>query len=197
MRPYDASRNGYVLGEGAAFVLLEPMAAARARGARVRALLAGNRLLSDATHLTSPDESGAGMALAIALALEEAQVAPREVGGITVTATGSPVYDRMQCRAIRAALGPAADCIPVSTWEACIGHALGSTAILGLVHAAQALEEKVLLGVGGAGELDPDSRLRYLFEGPASLTGRAVLALTVGFGGQNGATVITCVEDGS
>src|SRR5262249_24420822 len=141
LRSFERGHDGIVLGEGAAFVVLETVEAARRRGARAGALLLGNRLVSDATHLTSPDESGKGMARAIALALEEARVEPDELGCVTVTATGSAAYDRMQCRAIRSALGKAADRVPVTTWEKCTGHALASTAALGLVHAVLTLRE--------------------------------------------------------
>jgi 3-oxoacyl-(acyl-carrier-protein) synthase len=134
------------------------------------------------------------MARAIGFALGEAGLAPGDVGGVTFTATGSPVYDRMQSRALRAALGPAAERVPVTTWEPAIGHALASTSILGLVHAVQCLEEGMLLPVASRGPLDPGFGLRYLRDGPAPLERPAMLALTVGFGGQNGASVVVRAE---
>ena len=190
LKPFSPERDGIVLGEGAAFVLVELLSAARRRGARVRGILAGNRLKSDASHLTSCDESGAGMASAISAALEEARVEPADVGAVTVTAVGSPVYDRMQSRAIGRAFGAAAARVPVTTWETSVGHALASTAILGLIHAAQTLEEGEVLPVRDGKGIDPACTLRYILEGPLPLAGRAVLALTVGFGGQNGVSVV-------
>lgn len=130
------------------------------------------------------------MARAIRRVMEESGMVPRDIGAITVTATGSPVYDQMQSRAVRLALAGEADRIPVTTWEPAIGHALASTAVLGLVHAAQSLREKSVLPFRHEGESDPACSLRHLRE-PMPLENRAILALTVGFGGQNGATLIS------
>ncbi len=194
LQPFQPGHDGIVLGEGAAFIVLESEGRARARGVRIYGLIAGNRLISDAAHLTSPDESGAGMARAITLALEDAKMEPQALGAVTVTASGSPIYDRMQSRALHRALGAAAGRVPVTTWEAAIGHALAGTSILGLVHAAQTLAERTVLPVAASGsqpgDLDPECALCYARERETPLDGRAVLALTVGFGGQNGATVV-------
>jgi 3-oxoacyl-[acyl-carrier-protein] synthase II len=146
-------------------------------------------------HLTSPDPEGRGMARAIGGALRDACIAPEEIGCITVTAAGSPVYDRMESRAVLAALGPrAAARVPVTTWEPAVGHALAATGALGVVHAAMVLSDGLVRPVFGVERVDPDCQLRYVLEGPVSLDSPCVLALTVGFGGQNGATVVTSLE---
>jgi 3-oxoacyl-[acyl-carrier-protein] synthase II len=158
--------DGIVLGEGVCAVLLEPLDAARARGARVRGVIAGRGLRSDGVHMTSPDAEGVGMRLAIEQALDEAGLAPAGVERITLTAPASPGYAAMYESALGAVFGagwPARS----TSWEPAVGHLLGASAAMGLAFATELL----------AGAL-----------GPAPDT---VLALTVGFGGLNGATLVS------
>ena len=190
LRPFDEQHDGIVLGEGAAFVVLEPLSRACSRGAPIAGVLLANELSSDATHMTSPDGSGRGMAQAITRALSEAGVTWRSVGCVTPTATGSPIYDRMQSRAVLEAMGDGGANVPVTTWEPSVGHALASTGVLGIVHAALLLEHGEILPTFGTDTIDPDCGLRYVVDRPMPLEGDAVLALTVGFGGQNGATLL-------
>jgi 3-oxoacyl-(acyl-carrier-protein) synthase len=195
LQPFTLGRDGIVLGEAAAAAVLEPLAAARARGADVHGCLLGARLESDAHHLTSPEPSGKGMRRAIERALQDSGLGSGDIGCITVTAAGSPLYDRMLSRAVREALGDAAvERIPVTTWEPAVGHVLAATSIMALVHAALVLREARVLPVFDTGRLDPDCRLRYVIDGPEPLASPAVLALIVGFGGQNGAAVVAAPE---
>src|SRR5262245_19969709 len=176
LQPFDAAHDGIVLGEAAAFAILEPFSCARERGARVRACLLGQRLVSDCFHFTSPDPSGAGMARAISEALAGAGISAADLGCITVTAAGSPVYDRMLSVAVEKALGPAAAArIPVTTWEPAIGHLLAATGIAALVHASWLLEEGRIHPVFTVNQtrgesLDPECRLAYVL---GSQIGRA------------------------
>ncbi|MBI4603800.1 MAG: hypothetical protein HY721_17735 [Planctomycetes bacterium] len=189
--PFDEEHDGILLGEAAAFAVVEPLASARARGAAVRAVVLGQRLVSDAVHLTSPDAAGRGMARAIEGALRDAGVGPGEVGCVVVTATGSAPYDRMQARAVRAALGErAAREVPVTTWEPAVGHVLAATGTLGVLFAARAIERGVVPGFSGPRRTDPDCGLRLALGSPVPLRSPCALALTVGFGGQNGAAVV-------
>jgi 3-oxoacyl-[acyl-carrier-protein] synthase II len=200
LRPADLTHDGIVLGEAAAFVVLEPLRAARARGAAVSACLAGARLESDALHLTSPDPSGAGMARAIRRVLDDTGLRPEDIGCITLTAAGSAVYDRMLSRAVHSALGAAAASeVPATTWEPAVGHVLAATGVLAVVHAAS------MLSAGSVPPLtslerpdpecpDPECRLRYVTTAAAPLRSPVVLALLVGFGGQNGAAVVVGPE---
>ena len=138
------------------------------------------------------------MAAAIGAAIADGNVDRDGIGAVTFTAAGSPVYDRMQSRAVRAALGAAADAVPATTWEGTTGHALAATAVLGIVHAVQTVEEGEVLPIAGLAphpSVDPSCTLRYLVDAPERILRRAVLALTVGFGGQNGATLVTSAED--
>ena len=191
LAPFDAGHDGIVLGEAAAFVVLERLADARERGAPIEACLLSQRLLSDGFHITSPDPWGQAMTRAITLALSDAGLSASDIGCITVTATGSPVYDRMLSKAVEKALGsPAAGRIPVTTWEPAVGHLLAATGIAALVHASWLLAEGRIHPVFDVGALDPECRLAYVLGSPAPLASPVVLTLVVGFGGQNGASVL-------
>ena len=198
-RPFEAAHDGIVLGEAAAFIVVERPEALRRRGAHAVAQIAASALASDAHHLTSPDESGRGMARAIVRAIGASRLAAGDLATATFTAVGSPIYDRMQTRAIRLAFGAAAGAVAVTTWERATGHALSSTAIVGIVHAAAALRvgrlPRALSRFAERGALDPVCDLHYL-DDETVLTGRAILNLTVGFGGQNGATVVVRSPEG-
>jgi 3-oxoacyl-[acyl-carrier-protein] synthase II len=191
LQPFDAGHDGIVLGEAAAFVVLERFADARERGAPIEACLLSQRLLSDGFHITSPDPWGQAMTRAITLALADAGLSASDIGCITVTATGSPVYDRMLSKAVEKALGPeAAGRIPVTTWEPAVGHLLAATGIAALVHASWLLAEGRVHPVFEVRALDPECRLAYVLGSPAPLASPVVLTLVVGFGGQNGASVL-------
>jgi 3-oxoacyl-(acyl-carrier-protein) synthase len=105
LRAFEAGHDGILIGEACAALVLEPLRAARARGARAIAVVASQRLVSDALHMTTPDATGAGMARAIEGALADAGISPEDIGCVTVTAAGSAVYDRMQAFAVEKALG--------------------------------------------------------------------------------------------
>jgi 3-oxoacyl-[acyl-carrier-protein] synthase II len=157
--------DGIVLGEGACFVLLEPLDAARERGAHVHGILRGRGLRSDGVHMTSPDTTGAGMSAAIGAALAEAAVSAEAVDAVTLTAPAAPAYDALYANILRPLFGDGWRARTLS-WEPQIGHVLGASGTFGLLYSALLL----------AGRL-----------GPARAN---VLALSVGFGGLNGATVV-------
>ena len=195
LRPFDARHDGILIGEAAAFIAVEPLDAARSRGAAPCGVIAGQRLVSDGIHMTSPDVEGKAMARAIREALEDAGLDAGDIGCITVTAAGSAPYDRMQGAAVEKALGSgAAASIPVTTWESATGHALAATGVLGIVHALLVLRSGRMTPMPEPEEPDPACRLRPVTGGPRALGSPCVLALTVGFGGQNAASVITSPE---
>jgi 3-oxoacyl-[acyl-carrier-protein] synthase II len=195
LQPFDAAHDGIVLGEGASFVILESLRDARERGAKVQGCLLSQRLVSDCFHFTSPDPSGEGMARAISEALSDAGLSAADLGCITVSAAGSPVYDRMLSVAVEKALGrEAASRIPVTTWEPAVGHLLAATGIAAVVHASWLLEEGRVHPVFNVETLDPECRLCYVLGSPTRLSSPVVLTLVVGFGGQNGAGILASPE---
>jgi 3-oxoacyl-[acyl-carrier-protein] synthase II len=126
-RPFDADRDGFVMGEGATVMVLETLEGALARGARPYAELSGYGMSGDAHHMTDPDPSGRGPMRAMQVALEHAGVAPAEVGYINAHAPGTQAGDATEAKAIRLLFGAAADSVPVSSTKPVHGHQLGAT----------------------------------------------------------------------
>jgi 3-oxoacyl-[acyl-carrier-protein] synthase II len=196
LRPFDARHDGILIGEAAAVIAVEPLDDARSRGADPLGAVASQRLVSDGIHMTSPDIEGKAMARAIRRALDDAGLSASDIGCITVTAAGSAVYDRMQSAAVELALGrEAASNIPVTTWENATGHALAATGVLGIIHALLVLRSGRVTALSAIEDPDPGcAALRPATGEPRPLRSPCVLALTVGFGGQNGASVITSAD---
>src|SRR5450755_4540559 len=129
-RPYDTARDGFVLGEGAALLVLESEEHARARGARIYAELAGAGLTSDAYHIAAPDPAGTGAARAVTTALADAGLGTGDIAHVNAHATSTPVGDIAESKAIRLALGAAADSVAVSATKSMTGHLLGAAGAL-------------------------------------------------------------------
>jgi 3-oxoacyl-[acyl-carrier-protein] synthase II len=194
LRPFDVAHDGIVIGEGSCFVALESLDDARARGAEIYGCLSSQRLVSDCHHLISPDPSGDGMTRAITSVLDDARVAPGEVGCITVTATGSPVYDRMLSLAVEKALGDFAHEIPTTTFEPAVGHILAASGPLAVAHASMLIRDGQIHPAYNVEHVAPYCRLHYTLGEPVPLKSPVVLTLVVGFGGQNGVSLVTGTE---
>lgn len=191
-RPFDRCHDGIVLGESVCALVFEtgsnrPIREAPSRSVRVRA----SRLISDSLHLTTPDPEGRAMAEAIRGALADASLEPEELGGVLFTAIGSPLYDAMLERALVNALGPEiASRLPVSSWETATGHALAATGALAIAFAARAVTSGRFLPLAGIEERDPGCEMDLVTRAPRPLARQQVLALVVGFGGQNAALIV-------
>ncbi|HEX4806263.1 MAG TPA: beta-ketoacyl-ACP synthase II [Conexibacter sp.] len=142
-RPFDARRDGFVLGEGAGMLVLEEAEAARARGAEPLGRLLGYAATADAYHLTAPDPTGDGPARAIALALEEAGVGVEDVDYVNAHGTATPLNDRVETDAIKRVFGDAAARLPVSSLKSAIGHLLGASGAVEAVATVLALRRRV------------------------------------------------------
>ena len=142
-RPFDARRDGFVMGEGAAVLVLEDEELARERGAEVVGELLGYAATSDAHHLTAPDPSGASAALAITRALDDAALTPDELDYINAHGTSTPLNDRSETEALKLALGERAHHIPVSSTKSAIGHLLGAAGAVEAVATVLALNDRV------------------------------------------------------
>lgn len=125
-RPFDKDRDGFVLGEGAGIVVLEELEHAKARGAKIYAELVGYGATADAWHITSPAEDGEGAAMAMKLAMKEADVCPDQIDYINAHGTSTHHNDLFETRAIRSAFGSAADQVVVNSTKSMIGHLLGA-----------------------------------------------------------------------
>ncbi len=192
-RPYDTGRDGFVLGEGAAVVVLESEEHARARGARIYAELAASGLTSDAHHIAAPDPEGTGAARAIRFALESAGVTPSDVVHLNAHATSTPVGDVAEAQALRAALGDATDSVAVSATKSMTGHLLGAAGALEGVFTALALHHRVAPPTTNVDDLDPAVNLDVVRKDPRPLPEGDLAALnnSFGFGGHNVALLFT------
>jgi len=198
-RPFDARRDGFVMGEGAAVLVLERDERARARGARVLGVLRGYGASSDAHHLTAPREDGQGQAAAIGAALADAGVAGEQIAYLNAHGTSTPLNDRAETHAIKLALGEHAGRIPVSSTKSAIGHLLGAAGAVEAVATLLALRDRIAPPTLGLSEPDAGLDLDYVAGSARPLAVRGdrpegpVLALSnsFGFGGHN---AVLCLE---
>jgi 3-oxoacyl-[acyl-carrier-protein] synthase II len=194
-RPFDKTRDGFVLGEGAGVLVLESLSHARRRGARVYAVAAGAGYSSDAYHIAHPAPDGAGVAAAIGRALADARVDPEQVVHVNAHATSTPEGDPLEAQALVKALGSAADGVIVSSTKSMTGHLLGGAGAIESVAAILALRDLVAPPTINLEELDDDVPVDVARE-PRPLAKRgsepiAVLNNAFGFGGHNVSLVFT------
>jgi 3-oxoacyl-[acyl-carrier-protein] synthase II len=194
-RPFDARRDGFVMGEGAAVLALEDEEAASARGARVLAKVRGFGATSDAHHLTAPHPEGAGAAAAMRRALEDSGVKPEDVDYVNAHGTSTPLNDRAETKAIKAALGDDAARVPVSSTKSAIGHLLGAAGAVETTATILALRDRIAPPTLNWEERDEGLDLDYVPGRARRLddVGSSAVALSnaFGFGGHN---VVLCVE---
>lgn len=184
-RPFDTTRAGTVIGEGAAILVLETLEHARQRGAPVLAEVAGFGFTCDGYHLVAPDPSGDSAARAMRLALADASIAPHEVGYICAHGTGTQLNDPAETLAIKTALGPAAYDTPISSVKPIVGHMLGGAGAISAVTAVQALTTGLLPPTTNLEMPDPECDLDYVPRAPRQANPRVALVNAFGFGGQN------------
>jgi 3-oxoacyl-[acyl-carrier-protein] synthase II len=197
-RPYDVSRDGFVIGEGAAALVLEDLEHARARGATVHAILAGSGITSDGYHIAAPEPEGEGAARAILAALKDADLAPRDIVHVNAHATSTPVGDIAEAKAIMVAFGDAIDGVAVSATKSMTGHLLGAAGALEAVFTVLAVRDGVAPPTINLDQLDPGISLDVIGKDPRKLPsgpgGRAAISNAFGFGGHNAALVIRSAE---
>ncbi len=193
-RPFDQARDGFVMGEGAAVLVLEQLELARARNARIYAEIRGFGTTNDAHHMTIPLADGREAARAIRRALADARLGPGDVEYVNAHASATPLGDSAEAAAIRTALGDHALRVPVSGTKGLYGHPLGASGAIETAICALALDHGVLPGTTNLDRPDPDCGLNLL--GPSGLVRRVGVALTnaFGFGGANAALVLTSPE---
>jgi 3-oxoacyl-[acyl-carrier-protein] synthase II len=184
--PFDARRDGFVMGEGAGIVILEAAEHARARGATARARVAGYGASNDAFHITAPDEDGAGAAKAMRAALADAGAQPGDVGYVNAHGTSTPYNDRVEADAVHKVLGQNGGPPPISSTKSAIGHLLGAAGAVEAVATIGALERGVLPPTLNYEEPDPECNVDCVPDGPREAPGlELALSNSFGFGGQN------------
>jgi 3-oxoacyl-[acyl-carrier-protein] synthase II len=187
-RPFDAERDGCVLGEGAGALVLESLAGARRRRAAVRAEICGYGETSDAEHITRP--SVEGQARAIRAALRSAELAPGDVGFINAHGTATRANDECESRTIREVFGDAADHIPVASNKSFYGHLLGASGAVETVAAILGLERRRVPANLNLDRPDPACNLRLVGPQPLALDAPVVMKNSFGFGGNNAVLVL-------
>jgi 3-oxoacyl-[acyl-carrier-protein] synthase II len=185
-RPYDKARDGFVLGEGAALLVLETEEHARDRGARVYAELAGAGISADAHHVAAPEPTGAGAARALALAMRDAGLQPADIVHVNAHATSTPLGDVAEARALRTALGEVANTVPVTATKSCTGHLLGAAGALEAAVTVLSLQNGVVPPTRNLDDPDDEVGLDVVRIEPRALAqGGAALSNSFGFGGHN------------
>ena len=184
-QPFDLNRDGLVMGEGAAVLILESEGRARARGATILAELAGYASTADAYHVTAPHEQGEGGAQAIRLALDSAGANPEELGYINAHGTGTPLNDRSETRAVKHALGELAYQIPISSTKSMTGHMMGATGALEVIFCVQAVREGLLPPTIHYETPDPECDLDYIPNQSREKKIDLAISNAFGFGGHN------------
>jgi len=182
-RPFDADRDGFVIAEGGAVLVLEEWEAAGDRGAEILAELVGYSATCDAFHLTQPDPEGAGAAAAMRLAIEDAGVELDSVGYINAHGTSTPFNDKIESKAIREVFG--ADAPPVSSTKSATGHLTGAAGAIEAVFSVQALLSQTLPPTINYATPDPECDLDYVPNTGRSTAVEYALSNSFGFGGHN------------
>lgn len=188
--PFDKNRDGLVMGEGAAVIVLESEDHARRRGARIYAELAGYGSTADAFHVTAPHENGEGGTAAIRLALENAHANPEDVGYINAHGTATQLNDFSETRAIFGAFGPLAREIPVSSTKSMTGHMMGATGALEVLFCVQAIREGILPPTIHYQTPDPDCDLDVIPNTAREARIDLAISNAFGFGGHNAVLAI-------
>jgi 3-oxoacyl-[acyl-carrier-protein] synthase II len=190
-RPFDAGRDGFVMGEAGAVLVLEELEHAKARGAKIYAELLGYGVSSDASHITEPDPTGANPARAMRMALGDAGVAVEDIGYINAHGTSTPLGDASETRVIKLALGEEqARKVPVSSTKGATGHCLGAAGAVEAIFTTLALRDGVLPPTINQDVADPDCDLDYIPNEARQADIRVAASNSFGFGGHNACIVL-------
>ena len=189
-QPFDLNRDGLVMGEGAAVIILEREGRARSRGAEILAELAGYAATADAHHITAPEENGRGGAAAMIAALTDARINLDEVDYINAHGTATPLNDLAETKAIKAAFGERAYDIPVSSTKSMTGHMMGATGALEAILCVKAVQEDIIPPTINYQTPDPDCDLDYVPNHARETPVKVAISNAFGFGGHNAVLVI-------
>ncbi|RTR30314.1 beta-ketoacyl-ACP synthase II [Deinococcus radiophilus] len=189
-RPFDAERDGFVMGEGAGVVMLEEYEMAKARGANIYAEVLGFGVSADAHHITMPAPQGAGAQLAMRMALRTAGINPEQVGYINAHGTSTPANDLHETQGIKHVFGDHAYELAVSSTKSMTGHLLGAAGAVEAIAVAQALQDGILPPTINLTNPDPECDLDYVADGAREKQVDYALSNSFAFGGQNAALVL-------
>ena len=185
-RPFDITRNGFVIGEGCGIVVLESLEHAKGRNAKIYAEVVGYGMTSDASHITAPDPSGEGAARCMINAMKDAGIKPEDVDYINAHGTSTPLNDKIETLAIKKALGEAtARKIKISSTKSMTGHLLGAAGGVEAIACAYAIDQGIIPPTINYKHPDPDCDLDYVPNQAQKIKIRIALSNSLGFGGHN------------
>jgi 3-oxoacyl-[acyl-carrier-protein] synthase II len=193
-RPFDADRDGFVFGEGAAVLTVESAEHAERRGARIIAEVVGGAMTADAFHISAPDPTGEGAARAMVRALRDAGVAPEEVDYVVAHGTSTPLNDATETKAIHAAFGEHAARLAVSSNKSMVGHTLGAAGAISAIAAVCSIRDGMIPPTINYETPDPACDLDYVPNGARQAPVRTAIINGFGFGGQNAVAVFRRYE---
>ena len=192
-RPFDAERDGFVLGEGGAVLIMETAEHAARRGANVLAVVSGYATTDDANHMVQPAPGGSGAARAMTLALEDAGLQPTDIGYLNAHGTSTQLNEKFETEAIKAAFGDHAYRLPISSTKSMTGHLLGAAGGIESVASVRAIQTGLAPPTINLHEPDPECDLDYVPNVAREAKIRTVLSNNLGFGGQNAAMVFRAI----
>ncbi|UCC62375.1 MAG: beta-ketoacyl-ACP synthase II [Anaerolineae bacterium] len=193
-RPFDATRNGLLMAEGAVIIILESLSFARQRGTKPLAELVGYGATADAFHISAPSEEGIGAAKAIQRALRKAGLAPEEIDYIHAHGTGTHLNDRLETLAIKRALGERAYQVPVSSTKSMTGHMMGAAGAMGAAVAVMSILNNKVPPTINLHTPDPECDLDYVPNRARDVPVGTVLTNAFGFGGHNAVLIIRAMD---
>jgi 3-oxoacyl-[acyl-carrier-protein] synthase II len=189
-RPFDATRDGFVMGEGAGILVLETLDHALKRGARIYAELAGVGLTADAHHITAPDPEGDGAIRVMKATLADAGMSPDSVDYINVHGTSTPLGDIAETKAIKAVFGDHAWKLNISSTKSMTGHLLGAAGAIEAIAAVLAVRDNIVPPTINFKTNDPECDLNYTFNVAQKREVNAAISNTFGFGGHNACLLV-------
>jgi 3-oxoacyl-[acyl-carrier-protein] synthase II len=193
-RPFDKDRDGFLMGEGAGMLILESLEHAQARGAKILCEITGYGTTDDAHHISAPAENGAGAAISMKLAIEDANLQLTDVGYINAHGTSTPLNDKSETAAIKTVFGEQAYNIPISSTKSMTGHLLGASGAIEAVFCTLAIQDEILPATINYQTPDPQCDLDYVPNQPRKAAPRHVMSNSFGFGGHNATLIFSQFE---
>jgi 3-oxoacyl-[acyl-carrier-protein] synthase II len=193
-RPFDKDRDGFVMGEGAGILILESLENAQARSAKIFCEISGYGTTDDAHHISAPAENGAGAAMAMKLALRNADLDVDDIGYINAHGTSTPLNDKSETAAIKTVFGEQAYNIPISSTKSMTGHLLGASGAIEAVFCTLAIQDQILPPTINYQTSDPECDLDYVPNQPRRASPRHIMSNSFGFGGHNATLIFSRFE---
>ncbi|MEM6688301.1 MAG: beta-ketoacyl-ACP synthase II [Planctomycetota bacterium] len=193
-RPFDTDRDGFVLGEGGAVLILEELEHAKSRGAKIYAEMLGYGTTSDAGHITAPDPEGSGAAAAMNAAITDAGIGPEEIDYINAHGTSTPLGDKAETKAIKNSLGEHAQNVAISSTKGALGHSLGASGGIEAVILCKTIGDQTIAPTINLQNPDPECDLNYTPNEASRQEVKIAMSNSFGFGGHNACIVISRYE---